>query len=94
MAWFCRWLRSTDWGISMDMLMGYRTEDWHDIYRIFKFDNNREPKDLFDILKWWESQERKSPEQCFAIAAKLSECRHNESSKIADLMVNFITGKK
>jgi len=81
------------------MIMGYEVSDYADMWRLFVHENDKQPKDLFELLTFWENKPRRTPRDQIALAMKLSEAQEKVKStdevfKMVERFLNKVHGVK
>ena len=73
-----------------DLVLGYTYSTWADIYRLFVWDNEVEPKDLYKLRMYWQTQAVRTPDECIKVVARLVRCSENDSSKVFEMLNEFV----
>ena len=53
-------------------LFGYEIAAYSDMWRLFLHQKEKPPKDLFQLLEFWESNKPRTPKDCIRVAAELN----------------------
>lgn len=73
------------------MIMGYEVTDYADMWRLYVHDNKVNPKDLFELLEYWEKFPRHTPRDQVELAMKLSEAYfHVDVTEVFKMVERFL----
>ena len=53
--------------------LGYELKEWDSFYKLYVFKKEKTPKDVWELLTFWEETQRASIEDCLSIAFSYTE---------------------
>lgn len=74
------------------MILGYQIKDLKDIYKIYVHYNQKDPMDIFELVKDWEMRSPQNPEDCIKITAALAEKQEMDTGPIIAMAERFLVG--
>lgn len=73
-------------------LFGIPLDGWPDIYRLFRHENNEEPRSLSQLYEFWRHFPKSTPKECSSISCKLLECDDYNIDRLNKMLLSFFNG--
>lgn len=77
-------------GIKDIMILGYEIEAWDEIYKLYRHENKLEPQDLFELLIYWRSKPKDTPDDCVKITAMSAEAQKVDVAPVREMIHNIL----
>lgn len=73
----------------MEKILGYTTEEWHDIFIVLKVKGYR-TTNMYEVLKLWRSIPKESVDDCLKIASIYAQNTNLDVTEYHEFLRNFL----
>ena len=78
------------WTKGAKMFLGYEESEWSDIAKVYEHENEKKPKDIWDLKKWYESNYGASPQSHRRFFLKLMAAENIDAYYIIKMIYDVL----